>query len=314
MSFAGVACQHHCFSLQVACALSLSLAGTADRNWRPFCFESPVWEQLGLSENLVELKEVQRQEHEDFVNLLNKVRIGKVDENDVRDLNMRCLTGPNNPIPTDGILPTRLYVLNKDVDSENINRLAELKGKEIVCKASDSWRQSMPLGTPATTKKKMKESLDLEMPEEVRLKVGAQVMLTRNKDLQRNLVNGSRGVVERFVKGPDGIPIPVVKFDSGLVTKIPPVESERFNLDGGPGCLVRKQIPLKLAWAITIHKSQGSTLTRASLDISSAFEYGQCYVALSRVKSLEGLWLEKQAELRHIKVSPQVIEFFGGRE
>ncbi|VEU33680.1 unnamed protein product [Pseudo-nitzschia multistriata] len=288
--------------------------GTKDWTWRPFCFESPVWEDLGLSENVVELREVQRQEHGDFVDLLNKVRIGKVTEQDIRELNRQCLIGPNNPIPTDGILPTRLYVLNKDVDSENINRLAELKGREIVCKASDNWRQSMPLGTPAATKKKMKESIAMEIPDEVRLKIGAQVMLTRNKDLQRNLVNGSRGVVERIVKGPEGNPVPIVRFDSGLVTKVPPVESERFNPDGGPGCLVRKQIPLKLAWAITIHKSQGSTLTRASLDISSAFEYGQCYVALSRVKSLEGLWLEKPASLRHIKVSPQVVDAFGGLE
>eukprot|EP00537_Pseudo-nitzschia_pungens_P009296 CAMPEP_0172380344 /NCGR_PEP_ID=MMETSP1060-20121228/70389_1 /TAXON_ID=37318 /ORGANISM="Pseudo-nitzschia pungens, Strain cf. cingulata" /LENGTH=1087 /DNA_ID=CAMNT_0013108097 /DNA_START=268 /DNA_END=3533 /DNA_ORIENTATION=- len=288
--------------------------GTVDRTWRPFCFGSSVWEELGLSENVVELEEVQRQEDEDFVELLNKVRIGKVDETDIRGLNERCLVGPENPLPTDGILPTKIYVLNKDVDSENVHRLKELKGKEIVCKASDTWKESMPFGTPTATKTKMKESLDLEMPEEVKLKVGAQVMLTRNKDLKRNLVNGSRGVVERLVQVPEGSPIPTVRFDTGLVTKIMPVESERFNPDGGPGCLVRRQIPLKLAWAITIHKSQGSTLTRASLDITSAFEYGQVYVALSRVKSLEGLWLERPAELRHIKVSPQVVDFFGGTE
>ena len=170
----------------------------------------------------------------------------------------------------------------------------------------------MPVGTLASIKKKMKDSLSMELPDEVKLKVGAQVMLTRNKDLERNLVNGSRGVVERFVKNPDGegLPIPIVRFDTGIVTKIAPVESVRYNLDGGLGCLVRMQIPLKLAWAITIHKSQGSTLTRASLDISSAFEFGQCYVALSRVKSLEGLWLERPAQLRNIMVSPQVVDFF----
>ncbi len=141
----------------------------------------------------------------------------------------------------------------------------------------------------AYVKKKMMESISMEMPEEVRLKIGAQVMLTRNKDLENKLVNGSRGVVERFVRADDGGEgvIPIVRFDSGIVTKITPVESVRYNPDGGEGCLVRMQIPLKLAWAITIHKSQGSTLTRAMLDITSAFEYGQCYVALSRVKSLK---------------------------
>eukprot|EP00979_Chaetoceros_neogracilis_P015042 scaffold5242_cov287-Chaetoceros_neogracile.AAC.10 len=283
-----------------------------DRKWRPFCFDSPVWSELGLSDNIVELKEVQRQENEEFVSLLNKVRVGAIQETDIRYLNSRCLISSTNPLPTDGIVPTRLYVLNKDVDSENISRLAELKSEEVVCESIDTWRESMPVGTLAATKKKMLDSLSMEMPDEVRLKVGAQVMLTRNKDLEKNLVNGSRGVVERFVEATDegGSPIPIVRFDCGIVTKIVPVESVRYNSDGGKGCLVRTQIPLKLAWAITIHKSQGSTLTRALLDISSAFEYGQCYVALSRVKSLEGLWLEQPAKLRNIMVSPQVVDFF----
>jgi hypothetical protein len=284
--------------------------GSHDRSWRPFCFDSPVWSELGLSENIVELREVQRQDHEDFINLLNKVRNGGVENRDIWDLNQKCLVGPNNPLPNDGILPTRLYVLNRDVDSENITRLRELDGKEVVCKANDYWRQKMPMGTPASVKKKMKEGLAMQMPDEISLKVGAQVMLTRNKDLEKNLVNGSRGVVERFETNKDGNPVPIVRFDSGIITRIDTVESTKFNMDGGEGCLVRMQVPLKLAWAITIHKSQGSTLTRASLDISSAFEYGQCYVALSRVRSLEGLWLERPAELRNVMVSPQVVDFF----
>ena len=280
-----------------------------DRSWRPFCFDSPVWSDLGLSQNVVELQEVQRQDNMEFISLLNKVRIGKVQESDINALNSKCLVSATNPLPTDGIVPTRLYVLNKDVDSENMTRLAELEGKEIVCKAMDEWRESMPIGTPASTKKMMMDSLSMEVPDEVRLKIGAQVMLTRNKDLERNLVNGSRGVVERFVEEDDFL-VPIVRFDNGVITKIAPVESVRYNTDGGQGCLVRMQIPLKLAWAITIHKSQGSTLSRASLDITSAFEYGQCYVALSRVRSLEGLWLERPAKLRNIMVSPQVVDFF----
>ena len=284
--------------------------GDHDRRWRPFCFDSPAWSELRLSENIIELCEVQRQEEGDFVNFLNKVRIGTVEQRDIFDLNQKCLVGTNNPLPNDGILPTRLYVLNQDVDSENSMRLEELEGKEVVCAAKDIWRQKMPLGTPASVKKKMIEGMSMQMPDEVRLKVGAQVMLTRNKDLERNLVNGSRGVVERFETNKVGNPVPVVRFDTGMILRVDPVEFTRQNSDGGEGCLVRMQVPLKLAWAVTIHKSQGSTLTRASLDITSAFEYGQCYVALSRVRSLEGLWLERPAELRNIMVSPQVMEFF----
>lgn len=284
--------------------------GNQDRSWRPFCFDSPVWSDLGLSKDIIELNEVQRQEEGDFVHLLNKVRTGRIEPRDIFDLNEKCLVGPNNPLPNDGILPTRLYVLNRDVDSENSMRLKELSGKEVICTAKDIWRQKMPLGTKASVKNKMKESMSMLMPDEVRLKIGAQVMLTRNKDLEKNLVNGSRGVVERFETNRDGNPIPIVRFDSGITTRIEPVEFTRLNSDGGVGILARMQVPLKLAWAVTIHKSQGSTLTRASLDISSAFEYGQCYVALSRVRSLDGLWLERPAEMRNVMVSPQVLDFF----
>ena len=283
-----------------------------DRRHRAFCFESYVWLDLGLSENVIELKEIHRQGSENFVTLLNKVRIGTIEYADIEYLNSKCLISDSNPLPTDGILPTRLYVLNKDVDQENISRLNDLDSEEVICQAFDIWREKMPVGTSASIKKQMKDSLDKETPDEVRLKVGAQVMLTRNKDLDKNLVNGSRGIIEGFVRDMDSI-VPIVRFDNGIVTKIAPVESIRYNPDGGLGCLVRMQVPLKLAWAITIHKSQGSTLTRALLDISKAFEYGQCYVALSRVKSLDGLWLEKPARLNNILVSSQVIDFFGRR-
>jgi ATP-dependent DNA helicase PIF1 len=282
-----------------------------NRSYKPFCFDSPVWQELGLTDNMVELQEVQRQDNRgDFVELLNKVRIGQMDHGDIAKLNAKCVIDDDkHPLPTDAILPTRLYSHNKDVDTENETQLAKLAGKEVVCQARDRWREALPLGTLALVKKKMADSLSKELPDAIQLKVGAQVMLTRNKDLDRSLVNGSRGVVVGFETGENNIPI--VRFDCGVVTRIVPVEAVRYNPDaGGAGCLVRTQVPLKLAWAITVHKSQGATLTRAMLDISSAFEFGQCYVALSRVQSLEGLWLVKPARLENIKVSPQVLDFY----
>jgi len=282
-----------------------------DSEWRPFCFDSPVWSDLGLTKNKLELNEVQRQGNDKrFVQFLNMVRIGNVNERILEDFNAKCKVSASHPLPTDGIVPTRLYVLNKDVDSENHARLAELKGKEIICKASNEWKETMPVGTLASVKRNMKDSIEKEMPEEIRLKVGAQVMLTRNKDLERNLFNGSRGVVESFVQDSEGDPIPIVRFDCGVVENISKAEAVRYNPDGGDGCLVRKQIPLKLAWAMTVHKSQGTTLTRCLLDISSTFEFGQVYVALSRVRSLDGLWLERPAKCHNVMASPQVLDFY----
>ena len=87
-----------------------------------------------------------------------------------------------------------------------------------------------------------------------------------------------------------------------------PSTTPSYNI--GPGVLVRQQAPLKLSWATTVHKSQGSTLTRAILDISSCFEVGQAYVSLSRVKSINGLYLERRVSMNNILVSERVLDYY----
>jgi hypothetical protein len=282
-------------------------------NYRPFCFDSPIWEELGLHHNTVELSQVQRQENgskfELFLN--DMVRVGNVPWNVLRDYNRKCLISEEHPLPDDGIVPTRIYTHNKDVDSENEARLAELEGELISFQAIDEWREMMPKGTLASIKKGMKASVAAELPDEVGLKIGAQVMLTRNKDLDsgadRGLVNGSRGVVQNFHSFDN---LPIVRFDNGRIERINRVEAVRYNPDGGPGVLIRKQLPLKLGWATTVHKSQGSTLTRAILDISKTFEAGQAYVSLSRVKEIQGLYLERPVSMDNIQVSRRVLEYY----
>jgi len=282
-------------------------------NYRPFCFDSHVWEELGLHDNTFELSQVQRQESgskfEVFLN--DMVRVGNVPASVLRDFNRKCLISEEHPLPDDGIVPTRIYTHNRDVDSENEARLAELEGDLTSFKAIDEWRESMPTGTLASIKKSMKASVSAELPDEVGLKIGAQVMLTRNKDLDsgadRGLVNGSRGVVQDFHSFDK---LPVVRFDNGRVERINRVEAVRYNPDGGPGVLIRKQLPLKLGWATTVHKSQGSTLSRAILDISKTFEVGQAYVSLSRVKDIQGLYLERPVSMDNIQVSRRVLEYY----
>jgi ATP-dependent exoDNAse (exonuclease V) alpha subunit len=135
---------------------------------------------------------------------------------------------------------------------------------------------------------------------ELTLRKGSQVMLLTNKDVEHGLVNGSRGVVERFCDGPE--PLPMVKFRNGEVIIIEPASWKSEDVDG----LERQQIPLRLAYAITIHKAQGATLDCALIDIGdSTFEYGQAYVALSRVRSLDCLYiwdLKPSAFMVHPKV------------
>ena len=276
---------------------------------RPFCFDSPVWEELGLHENTFELSQVHRQESgskfEVFLN--DMVRVGNVPPSVLRDFNRKCLISKEHPLPDDGIVPTRIYTHNKDVDSENEARLAELEGELTSFKAIDEWREAIPVGTLASVKKGMKASIAAELPTEVELKIGAQVMLTRNKDLDSGLVNGSRGVVQDFHSYDQ---LPVVRFDNGRVERINRVEAVRYNPEGGPGVLIRKQLPLKLGWATTVHKAQGCTLTRAILDISKTFESGQAYVSLSRVKDIHGLYLERPVNMSNIQVSQRVLEYY----
>jgi ATP-dependent DNA helicase PIF1 len=163
------------------------------------------------------------------------------------------------------------------------------------------------------------------------LKVGAQVMLTYNLDIGRGLCNGSLGKVIRFItitnpltqqqqqqqqqsssqemnsrKMNNMIRLPVVKFMNGVIDVINPVS---FQWNKYP-IVVLMQIPLKLAWAMTIHGSQGSTLDCAEVDVGSAiFAVGQTYVALSRVKTLNGLYLRSYDPTR-IKVSAKVLAFY----
>ena len=132
---------------------------------------------------------------------------------------------------------------------------------------------------------KLQKFLDNQTPVDpvITLKGGAQVMLLKNIDVAAGLVNGARGRVEKFSS--DGNP--VVRFLSGNTLEI---KSEKWVVKGGPGVtLTRSQIPLKLAWAFSIHKSQGMTLDCVEVSLSRVFECGQAYVALSRAKSISSL-------------------------
>ena len=122
--------------------------------------------------------------------------------------------------------------------------------------------------------------------EELTLKLGAQVMLIKNLDVAKSLVNGARGTVVDYDWERNGLPI--VKFMNGLRMTMN-YESWSYKLNSSDSLVTRKQLPLQLAYSISIHKSQGMTLDCAEISLSRVFECGQAYVALSRVKSLDSL-------------------------
>eukprot|EP01006_Ploeotia_vitrea_P017905 TRINITY_DN49142_c0_g1_i1.p1 TRINITY_DN49142_c0_g1~~TRINITY_DN49142_c0_g1_i1.p1 ORF type:complete len:874 (+),score=120.55 TRINITY_DN49142_c0_g1_i1:48-2669(+) len=251
-----------------------------------YVFESKAWGELQME--MLPLTQVFRQTDKEFVDLLDAVRHGETDERMIAQLRSRVNASLD---VEEGIIPTKLMAVNENVDAENYTNLADLTGKMKTFHAAD--RGAEPL----------LKNLDAGgLPKRLDLKIGAQVMLLKNMP-QVQLMNGSRGVVTGYSASGD----PVVKFMNGLVQ---PIERDTYDIEvNGQVQATRRQYPLKLAWATTIHKSQGCELDCAELTLdSSIFESGQAYTALSRIKSLSGLRLKK-FDPKCIKANPRVLQF-----
>eukprot|EP01127_Copromyxa_protea_P020775 TRINITY_DN6980_c0_g1_i3.p1 TRINITY_DN6980_c0_g1~~TRINITY_DN6980_c0_g1_i3.p1 ORF type:complete len:639 (+),score=58.66 TRINITY_DN6980_c0_g1_i3:684-2600(+) len=242
-----------------------------------FTFESNSWKTCNI--RTFELTTVERQKDPLFVGHLHMCRKG-IFTDEFTNL-LRKTHVSRKALPTDGISPTKVYCVNRDVDKENSERLALLPGNLHTFNAKDKIK-------PGSNRDRISDLMEKKSASVINLKVGAQVILTRNYP-QYGLVNGSRGVVYSFNSDSDtGKAFPTVNFDNGVTRTIRWECTEMMSPDGK---IKRIQLPLKLAWALTVHKTQGMTLTRVELVLSNAFEEGQVYVALSRVASLEGLWL-----------------------
>ncbi|XP_062260741.1 ATP-dependent DNA helicase PIF1 [Platichthys flesus] len=253
-----------------------------------FCFQARCWRKV-IQVNM-ELTEVRRQTDQTFISLLQAVRVGRVTE----EVTAKLLKSAYHNIERDGILATRLCTHKDDVELTNDNKLQQLQGSVRVFEALDS--------DPSLVK-----TIDVHSPVNrlIQLKVGAQVMLTKNLDVSRGLVNGARGVVLAFESGKHGLPR--VRFLCG-VTEV--LKQERWVFKSGGGIhLSRQQLPLKLAWAISIHKSQGMTLDCVEISLARVFESGQAYVALSRARSLEGLRV-MDFDPRVVRADPDVLVFY----
>ncbi len=248
-----------------------------------FAYESRTWRDLHLL--TCYLTEQFRQDDADFLEVLSAIRRGEVEELHFEHLQARQVGGEALP---EGA--PKLYSHNADVDRLNNTELAKLPGKtypfRMASKGKDSLVEGLKRGCLS--------------PENLELKEGAVVMFTKNSP-QGKFVNGTLGVVEGW--GSDGYP--VVKTREGTKVTAEPMEWQ-LEEHGKVKASV-SQVPLRLAYAMTVHKSQGMSMDAAVIDLSKAFEYGQGYVALSRVRRLAGVHL-LGINQRALEVHPEILE------
>lgn len=260
--------------------VQVTLTGESPAQER-FAYESAAWESLNPI--ACYLTEQHRQEDEVFLDLLSAIRTREVEDAHYELLRTRYARKAPAGV-------TELYSHNLDVHVVNDAELEKLSGEVRLFIMEHS-------GPERLVNALKKGCLS---PEKLALKVGAKVMCTRN-DPEGRYVNGTLGIVERF----ESSGFPVVRTHAGRVVTLEPSE---WRIEDGARVLARiVQTPLRLAWAITVHKSQGMSLDAAHMDLSGVFEYGQGYVALSRVRTLKGLSLAGLSP-RALEVHPQVAE------
>lgn len=252
-------------------------------------FECAAW-RATIGSRVFLLNTVHRQKNLEFVHLLQRVRMGELSDEDDVLLQSRLKA----PLTDNGILPTVVYTHKANVEVENSRNLEALLTPIHKFEATDSGKDDY-------AKQKMAETC--MAPTTLLLKEGAQVMLLQNLS-PPTLVNGSRGVVVGFDEETD---LPMVRFENGIVQRIS--HNVWQNKKGDAVLAQRKQIPLCLAWALTVHKCQGMTLDKVRLDISKCFAEGQAYVALSRCTTLEGISLMGY-DRRRIKVDERAVKFY----
>lgn len=248
-----------------------------------FAYTSPVWRDLNMI--TCYLTEQYRQDDSDFLSVLSAIRSGEVEEFHYEEL-MRRHTDVAELPPA----APKLFSHNADVDRINAEELAKLPGTAKKFSMSSKGKDTLVDGL-------IRGCLS---PETLELKEGATVMFTKNSP-QGRFVNGTLGTVT----GWDAGGMPLVETKDGLTIATEPMEWQLEEQGKVKASIA--QIPLRLAYAMTVHKSQGMSMDAAIMDLSKAFEYGQGYVALSRVRRLSGVHLTGLNQ-RALEVHPDILE------
>ncbi len=265
-----------------------------------FVFDAFNWDDT--INNIIYLNENKRQNEINFQNILNKVRIGIIDQDVMSLLESRRGIEPNNEF---GVKPSKLFSKRKrvkEINDEELNRLIETGETKNIFNATYKFGNNVKEENKEFMRQLINEVTDIE--DEIILTTKCQVMLRINiPDLK--LANGSRGIIVGFQHTTNN---PIVQFLDGRILEIAP---HSWDISDNKDVVHKIQIPLQLAFAISFHKAQGSTLDYAIIDIGrDVFEYGQTYVALSRVKNIDGLFIAENIDYTKIRANPRVLTFY----
>ena len=306
-------------------------------------FLSPAWQAAGVVTCHLTVK-VRQLADPLFAAALDQVRMGNCATEEIELIEGECAISAEHPLPMDGTEPTELFCRRLETKAKNSENLAALPGVKHSFVAADTI-VGLPEDHLLGQKREaaLAEEMEERSPFQLDLKINAPVLCTRNWTVELDggedggkrvvkLRNGSRGMVVDFVADlcvggskQGAVPtigdqpehdeeraLPLVRFETkrhGVVyVFVAPCRTTVGTVETGR--LVREQLPLVLAWAVTVHKSQGMTLDRAIVDLTRAFATGQAYVALSRVRSRTGLWLRGSLSPAAVRADRRVIEFY----
>lgn len=262
-----------------------------------FFFSAEVFKYAPLT--TIELKKVYRQRENDFVDILDRARVGAITREDLERLNQRVSAESN------------------DLDAKEVSLILGTKRQQVARINSERLAQ-LP-----TELIELKGRVHDEFPEQILpvqetlyLKVGAQVMFVIN-DREKRWVNGSLGIVEAYEENNNQVMVRVSETGQLCAVVMNKWENIRYRYDEKKEKVLEEvigyfvQYPLSLAWAVTVHKSQGLTFERMTVDFrDGVFASGQAYVALSRCVSLDGLTLRTPLSYRNFIVRPEIVQFY----
>jgi ATP-dependent DNA helicase PIF1 len=283
-----------------------------DLDTQRFCFESDDWNSVFHRDCQIELKKIFRQTDEIYSTILNQIREGRIKKRS-NELLLEYVGREKDPSLV--AEPTKLFPTKNKVEQINISKMTALHGEEREYKIKYIRDLEMTKGDKELRRQFTDHDIQIELDflsgnlmceKDMKIKIGSQVMCIINIKSESGdilICNGSQGIVKQFCEVTGS---PKIRYNNGVEMVM---SRHIWASDKIPGIGI-SQVPLILSWALTIHKSQGATLDAAEIDVGSGiFECGQTYVALSRVKSLNGLYLTS-FDARRIRINKKVKEFY----